>query len=199
MKHAFVFIEVFGCEGGIQSYIQDVLSAYGQIAGSSAIGKVPLSADVFLLRDSKGDCPAEDGCFRYHSFKSSSPMMERVRLTLALGICLLRDRPEHVFCGHINLAVMVSQLCRIFKISYTVLTYGKEVWCELSAKEKQALMCAERIWTISRYSRDLACQANQISRQKFDLLPCVVDGTTFMPGPASEALITRYRLEMHGC
>ena len=27
----FVFIEVFGCEGGIQSYIKDVLMAYSAL------------------------------------------------------------------------------------------------------------------------------------------------------------------------
>lgn len=194
MKHVFVFIEVFGCEGGIQSYIQDVLSAYEQLAAEpEARNRLP--GDVFLLRDPNSTLPKRSECFTYHGCKSVHPMLERVRLTLALALTLVRDRPDRVFCGHINLAVLVSPLCRLLNIPYTLLTYGKEVWYELPAPEKKAMQRADRIWTISRYSRDLACEANQVPNAKFDLLPCVVDGRVFAPGPAPEALIQRYELQ----
>ncbi|MEL7350066.1 MAG: glycosyltransferase family 4 protein [Cyanobacteria bacterium J06560_5] len=192
MKHAFVFIEVFGCEGGIQSYIQDVLSAYDQLANKSG---EQMSADVFLLRDPEMDHPIKNGALRYRYFKSDRAMTERVRLTASLAAYLIRHRPDHVFCGHINLAAMVSQLCRLLKIPYTVLTYGKEVWYELPSREKQALAGADRIWTISRYSRDLAHAANQVPTEKFDMLPCVVDGDVFTPGAPPDELIDRYRLQ----
>ena len=149
MKHAFVFIEVFGCEGGIQSYIQDVLQAYAQLADQSS--KEPpknqpsastatctvLSADVFLLRDAVTDHPLQHSSLKYHYFKHSSPAAERIYLTLAFAAYLIRTRPDHVFCGHINLAPMVNQLCRTLKIPYTVLTYGKEVWYELPKRQKK--------------------------------------------------------------
>jgi phosphatidyl-myo-inositol dimannoside synthase len=192
MRHAFVFIEVFGCEGGIQSYIQDVLGAYDQLASTA---NAPLKADVFLLRDPEMAHPLKGGSLRYHYFKSSRPMVERIRLTMALLSYLMLQRPDHVFCGHINLAAMVSQLCRILNIPYTVLTYGKEVWYELPQREKRALAAATRVWTISRYSRDLAHAANQIPTEKFDLLPCVVDGSVFTPGKAPSELIERYQLQ----
>ncbi len=199
MRHAFVFIEVFGCEGGIQSYIQDVLRAYSQLA--SETGSSPTAADVFLLRDSNSSHPLSDSGLNYHYFKSepagqqSRSMLERIRLTLSLATYLVRHRPDHVFCGHINLAAMVAQLCRLLKIPYTVLTYGKEVWYELPPKEKQAIASADRIWTISRYSRDLAYKANQLPKEKFDMLPCVVDGSVFTPGPPPPELIERYQLQ----
>ena len=190
MKHAFVFIEVFGCEGGIQSYIKDVLSAYEQQAA-----KTGATADVFLLRDLEIAHPLKGGAFAYHYFKNGRPMVERVRLTLAFAAYLIRHRPNHVYCGHINLAAMVSQLCRLFNIPYTVLTYGKEVWYELPEREQKALAAADRVWTISRYSRDLACKANHISQEKFDMLPCVVDGSVFTPGAAPDHLIETYQLQ----
>ncbi|MEL6160463.1 MAG: glycosyltransferase family 4 protein [Cyanobacteria bacterium J06623_5] len=194
VKHTFIFLEVFGCEGGIQSYIQDVLRAYGHRSAETGD-----TADVFLLRDAEIDHPLKGGALRYHYFKDSPsdsrPMAQRVTLTLALAAHLIRQRPAHVYCGHINLAAMVGQLCRTLKIPYTVLTYGKEVWYELQPKEKRALAAADRIWTISRYSRDLACQANQIPQARFDMLPCVVDGSIFTPGNPPPALIERYRLQ----
>lgn len=194
MKHVFVFIEVFGCEGGIQSYIQDVLSAYEQLAAEPEASN-RLSANVFLLRDPNSALPQRSECFTYYSCKSVHPVLERVRLTLALALSLIRDRPDRVFCGHINLAALVSPLCALLNIPYTLLTYGKEVWYELPASEKKAMQRADRIWTISRYSRDLAGKANQVPNEKFDLLPCVVDGSVFTPGPAPDALVQRYELQ----
>lgn len=206
MRHAFVFLEVFSCEGGIQSYIQDVLEAYEQIASAAAESMV---ADVFLLRDEPNDRPIghptdhvdKTDCFNYHYFKTAadeknkSSISSRVRMTLSLATYLIKHRPNHVYCGHINLAAVVGQLCRTLKIPYTVLTYGKEVWYELPPKDQKALTAASKIWTISRYSRDLACEANGIPREKFEMLPCVVDGSVFTPGPKPDELIERYRLE----
>ncbi len=202
MRHAFVFIEVFGCEGGIQSYIQDVLGAYEQLGNQHQGTSKALNADVFLLRDTETDHPLKGGNLTYRYFKSShetggqrgGQMSERIRLTLSLAAYLIRHRPDHVYCGHINLAAMVSQLCRAVKIPYTVLTYGKEVWYELAEREKKALAAADRIWTISRYSRDLAHAANQVPKEKFDMLPCVVNGDVFTPGEAPAELIERYQL-----
>lgn len=206
MRHAFVFIEVFGCEGGIQSYIQDVLGAYGELSNSRKLSAT-MMADVFLLRDSAAASEAalstnqilQADCFRYRYFARENgdqrPMVGRVRLALALGAYLIRCRPDHVFCGHINLAVMVGQLCRLLKIPYTVLTYGKEVWYELPGRQKKAIAAADKLWTISRYSRDIACEANQISKEKFDMLPCVVDGDIFTPGLPPDGLIERYCLQ----
>ena len=199
MRHAFVFIEVFGCEGGIQSYIQDVLGAYAQLAKAAAD---PMTADVFLLRDAPTHNALKDDCFNYHYFKkdpaiegSDRSLAGRIRLTLALATYLIKHRPDHVYCGHINLAPMVSQLCRTLKVPYTVLTYGKEVWQPLPTKDSKALAAADRIWTISRYSRDLACGANDISQDKFDMLPCVVDGTAFKPGQPPNKLTEQYQLQ----
>lgn len=190
MRHTFVFLEVFGCEGGIQSYIKDILNSYEQLASQT-----PMQADVFLLRDPAMAHPLKGGALQYRYFKSDSPMADRVRFTLSLAAYLIRYRPDHVFCGHINLAVMVRQLCRPLGIPYTVMTYGKEVWYELKPQEQRSLNDAARVWTISRYSRDLAHKANGVSKEKFDMLPCVVDGSVFTPGPAPASLIERYQLQ----
>ncbi|MEM8612169.1 MAG: glycosyltransferase family 4 protein [Cyanobacteria bacterium P01_H01_bin.105] len=188
-KDTFVFIEVFGCEGGIQSYIKDVLTAY------SALNTVAV-ADVFLLRDHLDDIPSEFiSRFKFHCFQSGHPMFDRVRMTLALGLHLLLKRPRCLFCGHINLTVMVRQLARFARVPYTVLTYGKEVWFPLKPAEGIALRAADNIWTISRYSRFLACEANQLEAKRLEILPCAVDGQEFTPAIASRRLQQHYGLE----
>ncbi|MEO1591589.1 MAG: glycosyltransferase family 4 protein [Cyanobacteria bacterium J06632_22] len=192
-RYVFVFIEVLGCEGGIQSYIKDILTTYASLPSAPP-------ADVFLLRDRvtpDAIAPFEGGPFRFYGFKSDRSMWERVRLTLSLGATLWRHRPARVFCGHINLANMVSQLCSRLRIPYTVLTYGKEVWESLPTAEQQALAQANDIWTISRYSRDLLCAANHIAPAQVKMLPCVVDGAQFTPALPSAALKARYGLDHH--
>jgi phosphatidyl-myo-inositol dimannoside synthase len=121
-------------------------------------------------------------------------MLGRLKLSMALLGCLLRRRPEHVFCGHINLAPLIQALCQPLGIPYTVLTYGKEVWERLPYPHLKALQNADGIWTISRYSRDRAWYANGIDPRKVQILPCIVDGNTFTPGPKSPELIERYGL-----
>ena len=113
-KDTFVFIEVFGCEGGIQSYIKDVLVAYASL-------NIVETADIFLLRDRIESIPPEfTARFNIHCFQSGRPMLDRIRMTLALALHLLLKRPRRLFCGHINLAVMAGQLAKLTRIPYTV-------------------------------------------------------------------------------
>ncbi|WP_088893497.1 glycosyltransferase [Leptolyngbya ohadii] len=186
--YLFVFLEVFSQEGGIQSYVQDILKSY------AAQGEFPL-AQVLLLRDRSADLPTDLPNLSFKSFCDKSPQRGRLRLTIALLRTLIQQRPQRVFCGHIKLAPLVRMVCQPLGIPYTVLTYGKEVWEPLAHPEKTALQQADRLWTISRYSRDRVCAANGIDPAKVDILPCAVDGDRFTPGPALPELIDRYQLQ----
>jgi len=183
-KPVFVFLEIFSCEGGIQSYVKDILQAYSTE-----------KADVFLLRDgAEVENPFESSAIEFHYFKSQNAAIGRTRLAIALFAYLLKNRPQRVFCGHINLAPLIQTLCKPLGISYTVLTYGKEVWDTLPAIKQKALQHADRVWTISRYSRDRLCLANALDSSRVDLLPCIVDGDAFTPGAKSSDLMERYQL-----
>jgi len=184
----FLFLEVFAQEGGIQSYIQDVLTTYGQL-------KATAGGDVFLLRDRPSDVPLNPiRGLAFRCFAPAKPAIGRLRLAIALFLYLLTQRPQHVFCGHILLAPLVQILCSWFRVPYTVLTYGKEVWCSLPKTQRQALQRANAIWTISRYTRDRLCVANDIDRDHVCLLPCTIDSTHFTPGEKSTELLGRYGL-----
>jgi phosphatidyl-myo-inositol dimannoside synthase len=190
-RYAFVFLEIFSCEGGIQSYVKDLLMAYGQQSTVAA-------ADVFLLRDAPADLPSEGYDFlTCHGFADRWPMVGRLRLLLAVALYLGRQRPDRVICGHILLLPWVAFLCRRWRVPYTVITYGKEVWFPLEPGVQRALQGADQIWAISRYSRDRACAANQLNPDRVQMMPCVVDGEVFSPGPADPNLVATYGLA--GC
>ncbi|HHP7245622.1 MAG TPA: glycosyltransferase family 4 protein [Elainellaceae cyanobacterium] len=184
----FVFLEIFEREGGIQSYVKDIFQSYLTLTDTP-------SAEIFLLRDSH-NCsnPFESSTLTFHYFKTRSAAMGRLYLAVSLFRSLLWKRPQRVFCGHIKLAPLIELLCRPLGIPYTVLTYGKEVWETLPERDRQALDHADQMWTISRYTRDRACTANQLNPQKVALLPCAVDGEQFTPGQKSPELLHKYGL-----
>ncbi|GAB1545085.1 hypothetical protein NUACC21_77610 [Scytonema sp. NUACC21] len=187
-NHVFVFIEIFEREGGIQSYVKDIFRAYQTFSE-------PFRAEVFLLRDSPNvSNPFESKQLKFHYFKSQSPHIERVRISIALLSCLLRGRPQHVFCGHVNLAPLVSMFCQPLGIPYTVMTHGKEVWQPLPKAMKLSLQKATNIWAVSRYTCQVACASNDLDPSKVKIMPCAVNGDRFTPGSKSPALIERYGL-----
>lgn len=190
--YGFVFLEIFSQEGGIQAYVKDVLRAYITLVERSPS---PILTDIFLLRDAP-DCqnPLDTGLIKFHYLKTLPPWRGRVKLALSLLVYLVKQRPQRMFCGHINLAPLVRFLCQPLGIPYTVLTYGKEVWEPLPQKQREALQQAEAIWTISRYSGDRLCQSNNVDPNKVKILPCVVDGNKFTPGEKPAKLVEKYGL-----
>ncbi|HEY9665503.1 MAG TPA: glycosyltransferase family 4 protein [Coleofasciculaceae cyanobacterium] len=190
--HVFIFLEIFNSEGGIQSYVKDVLQAYQSVTCRT---DYQASSEIFLLRDAPNyNNPLDVEPLKFHYLKTQHPLLGRLRLITGLLNCLWQRRPKHVFCGHIKLAPLTQLLCQRWGVPYTVLTYGKEVWYRLPDRERQALAAAAGIWTISRYSRDCLCAANDINPEKVQIVPCVVDGNIFTPGSKSPELSTRYGL-----
>lgn len=185
--HLFVFLEIFEREGGIQSYVQDIFRSYSSFAQQPA--------DVFLLRDGQ-DCtnPFQSDLLNFHYFKNKSAQLGRLKMAIALCFHILKNRPQQVFCGHINLAPLVRFLCQPLQIPYTVMVHGKEVWEPLPRALQTALQQADEIWTVSRYSRDRAAASNHLDASKIRLMPCAVDGDRFTPGEKSAALAERYGL-----
>ena len=190
-NYVFCFLEIFASEGGIQSYIKDILKAY-QLATQ---GDSTPKAKILLLRDSP-ECqnPYQSKTLNFDYLKTNPAWLGRIRFATKLLICLIKERPKRVFCGHIKLAPLIQTICQSLKIPYTVITYGKEIWEPLPDKYQKALREADKIWTISRYTRDRACETNNLNPQKFQLLPCTVDGNIFTPGPKPQHLIERYNL-----
>ena len=191
-NYLFCFLEIFSSEGGIQSYVKDILKAYLSLtAGTNS----PPTAEVFLLRDSP-DCqnPFESKRLNFHYLKTDPVWFGRLNFAAKILIKLVQKRPQRVFCGHINLAPLIQTLCQPLGIPYTILTYGKEVWETLPPKYQIAMSQADSIWSISRYTRDSSCESNQLNPDKFHIVPCIVDENIFTIGPKSEDLLAQYNL-----
>jgi phosphatidyl-myo-inositol dimannoside synthase len=75
-----------------------------------------------------------------------------------------------------------------------VQTHGKDVWEPLSSSKQTALREAERVWTVSRYSRDRLCQSNGVDPKQVEIVSCSVDAQRFQPAPKSADLVAQYGL-----
>jgi len=191
-NHLFCFLEIFASEGGIQSYVKDIFKAYLSLtAGTNS----PPTAEVFLLRDSP-DCdnPFESKNLKFSYLKTTPVWLGRLNFAVKILINLVQKRPQRVFCGHINLAPLIQTLCEPLGIPYTILTYGKEVWETLGPKYQIAMSQADRIWTISRYTRDRTCELNGLNPDKFQIVPCTVDESIFTIAPKPQHLLAKYNL-----
>ncbi len=186
---AFVFLEVFSWEGGIQSYIKDVLNAYLTEPNSPP-------ADIFLLRDGP-DCPNgfTNSHLTFHYCASRNATLGRLRLGIALLRRLLTGRYDHVICGHILLSPLIGPLCQFFKVPYTVMIYGKEAWDPVPPAQQRALQRATSLWVNSRYSRDQAIAANYLQNVPSHMLPCIVNPAIFTPGERRADLVEQYGLQ----
>ncbi|MEG4515755.1 MULTISPECIES: glycosyltransferase family 4 protein [unclassified Microcoleus] len=191
-NHLFCFLEIFASEGGIQSYVQDILKAYVSITART---NFPRQAEVLLLRDSP-DCnnPYESKNLKFYYIQTENPWFGRLNFATVLLTRLLQKRPQRVFCGHIKLAPLIQILCQPLGIPYTILTYGKEVWEPLAPKYQTAMRQAETIWTISKYTRDRSCEINQLNPEKFHIVPCTVDENIFTTGQKPQDLLEQYNL-----
>jgi glycosyltransferase involved in cell wall biosynthesis len=170
--HLFLFLEIFNQEGGIQSYVKDLLAAYDRLP-------LDVSAEVWLLRDRPEVLPPRSAKLRFFGSLPLHAALNRLAYLLRLALVLLVRPPSQVYCGHINLAPLTQRLCQLRGIPYSVLTYGKEVWDPLPAAQRRALQGAAQVWTISRYSRDRLCASNGVDPQRVAMVPCIVDGEAF--------------------
>ncbi len=188
----FCFLEIFSSEGGIQSYSQDILKAYLSL---TAANNFPPQSEILLLRDAP-DChnPFESQNLKFSYLKTHPAWLGRFKFAAKLLTCLVQKRPQRVFCGHIKLAPLIQTLCQPLGIPYTILTYGKEVWETLPLKYQIAMRQADRIWTISRYTRERTCELNNLNPDKFQIVPCTVDETIFTIGPKPLHLLEKYDL-----
>jgi phosphatidylinositol alpha-1,6-mannosyltransferase len=124
----------------------------------------------------------------------------RLRWLLSLSRLCVQERIHIVHCGVILPDGMSGWLLkRTFGRPYVVYTYAKEIVEPLPMKElehdrRRALVEADRVVTISRYSRDLLIEQG-VSPDRIAVIPPAVDDTRFRPTPhAGWRIRARYGL-----
>lgn len=180
--------ELTGSKGGIQVFCHDFLGAL-----------LPVSAGVrrhiFVKNDHQlppadllGSAPAVD--YQHFGRWPAGPLR-----TLAFAGAVLWtaqwSRPDLIIVGHANFAPLAERMRRWWGIPFWVIAHGIEVWGEGARHLGPALGSADRILSVSRYTRDRLLSQGLFRQDQFALLPNTFDEETFRLAPPSAALRQR--------
>ncbi len=108
-----------------------------------------------------------------------------------------RDRPDLIITVHAHFAPWAAVLRRCFGIPYFVVAHGIEVWTLSDRRIASAVLRANRVLPVSRFTRNRLLAQLALDTQKLEILPNTVDPLQFQIGPKPEYLLARHRLGRH--
>ena len=121
-------------------------------------------------------------------------LISKIKFVLFGLFYFIKDKPNFLICGHINLSVLSFFLYKVFGIPYIILTHGTDAWNIKSTLKKYALINAKKVVSVSRYTAQ--CIEEQIPslKNKIFILPNSVDTEKFLPKEKSDYLLEKYQL-----
>jgi phosphatidyl-myo-inositol dimannoside synthase len=180
---------LFEFKGGIQVYLQDVLEAIQY----ESLG---LSLSVFDKLDRylpKGRLGVERVSF---FFSGNFPrFLQTLHFSINLILGALNERPNLILCGHLNFSPIAFWIHRWTRIPYWIVVYGTDAWDVQNHWKIKALHAADKIISISHYTRDRLIDEQGISPDKIKILPVTFDANRFEIGAKPDYLLRRYGLE----
>jgi phosphatidylinositol alpha-1,6-mannosyltransferase len=105
---------------------------------------------------------------------------------------VLRHRPDALWCGHIKFAP-VGWLLSFFGVRYAVFAHGVEVW-RMNFFERMVLSRAAKVIAVSRYTKRAVADQCPSLEARILLLPNMVDGSAFSPGPKDPEYLRKHGL-----
>ncbi len=183
------FPNLFEFKGGIQVYLQDVLQAIQEALPN-------LSVSILDKLDRNKPVDKFNSNNYSFTFSGSFPgILKTIHFTFNLVLKALTNRPKFILCGHINFAPIAFLLHRVTGIPYGIIVYGIDAWEIKSIWKVKALYAAEKIISISSYTRDRLINEQNLSPDKIELLPVTFDAERFKLSPKPNYLLERYGLK----
>ncbi|BAY74017.1 glycosyltransferase [Nostoc linckia NIES-25] len=186
-----IFPNIFGFKGGIQVYSIFLLRALQDLYPDA-------NYDVFLKYDKnnlKKDPNLEFlNSTKFHYFGHLPRLLQTILFARKIITFGILQRPTIVISTHVNYATACYALKRITGIPYWVVAHGLDVW-EIDSKiTKLALKEADRIISVSNYTRQRLLSETDIDPQKIVVLPNTFDAKEFQIKPKPTKLLKRYNL-----
>lgn len=159
----------FSAFGGIETYNRQVIRAFLELGVERG-----LEVRTLLMNDVPAD--VDD---RYVPRGASSPRAFARRgwvFGLAALWNALRFQPDLIVFGHVHFA-RLAPLVRLLapRSRHWYLVYGIEVWRPLPTSIRKGLALAERVLSISHYSRTELERNGGVPAERIGLLPCALD------------------------
>lgn len=185
---------LFEFKGGIQVYLCDILAALECFHEHNDI----ILDDVKILNKLDSKRPEElfsAGCFSFEFTGQWPKALQTLAFTLKTLVSAWQQRPCLIVCGHLNFAPVAYLLHRLLGIPYWILVYGVDAWNIQDSFRCQALHAANKVISISGYTRDRLIQEQGLSFDKISLLPVTFNFSRFHIKPKPDYLLARYNLK----
>ncbi len=123
------------------------------------------------------------------------PLALQTAMMASSGVALgLMERPIFVVAAHLHFMPALMALRMVTGIPYCGFLYGIEAWNVASWHRKVAMRAANRLISISGFTRDRVIQDNGVRRELVEIVPCTFDVSRFSVGPKPPELLERYGL-----
>jgi glycosyltransferase involved in cell wall biosynthesis len=186
-----IFPNIFDFKGGIQVYSIFLLKALQDVYPEA-------DYDVFLKYDKQSLRNQQKLQFlnstKFHSFGDLPKLLQTILFATKIIFLSILQRPTVVISTHVNYATACYILKLLTGIPYWVVAHGLEVWEIENNFTKLALQKADRIISVSNYTRKRLLQDTNIDSEKIFVLPNTFDANQFKINPKPSYLLKRYNL-----
>ncbi|MEH2260606.1 glycosyltransferase [Nostoc sp.] len=186
-----IFPNIFDFKGGIQVYSKFLLKALQDIYPEA-------DYDVFLKYDKYSLKQLDKLQFlsstRFHYFGDLPKLLQPILFATKIIILAILKHPIIVISTHVNYAIVCYILKFFTGIPYWVVAHGLEVWDIENKATKFALEKADKIISVSNYTRQRLLQDKNIDSEKIVILPNTFDASKFPINSKPTYLLQRYNL-----
>ncbi|QLE51898.1 glycosyltransferase family 4 protein [Nostoc sp. C057] len=186
-----IFPNIFDFKGGIQVYSMFLLKALQDVYPEA-------DYDVFLKYDKQNLKTQQNLQFlsstKFHYFGNLPKLLQTILFAAKIIILAIFQRPTVVISTHVNYATACYILKLLTGIPYWVVAHGLEVWEIENNFIKLALQKADKIISVSNYTRQRLLEGKNIDSEKLFVLPNTFDANQFKINPKPSYLLKRYNL-----
>lgn len=126
---------------------------------------------------------------------SRFPAWMRTAVMAAAGLmAALRERPALMLGAHLHFLPALRIIRGLIKRPYIGFLYGIEAWGLRPGKRVSAMLRADGLIAISRFTRDRVLEENPGAALRIHVVPCTFDWGKFSIGPKPLELLRRYGL-----
>ncbi|MBN1656019.1 MAG: glycosyltransferase family 4 protein [Deltaproteobacteria bacterium] len=175
MKTTYLCLRIFGTGGGLEKFNRNFIKALSELSIEYS----------FQLRAVSVYDRVQDIDSRYCN-SNSFTCMEGNRFLFAIQAIRESLKADLLFISHVNIAP-VALLCKMLNpgIKLVTIVHGIEVWGSLPVSKVALLRLSDRIYSVSRYTKDRIVREHEIDQAKVEILPNTIDPylTEYKPDP----------------
>ena len=172
--------------GGIQSFSQALLRA---ILSAEVIEEL----NLFVKNDRRVAKPAHaTSKMRARGYgRWPRGVLRTIRFAAGVFFAAARSRPDLIIVGHANFAPLAAIIRRLTGIPIWIMIHGVEVWEEKGRVLAPSLRRADRLLSVSHFTRSKVITEQRLDESRISLLPCTFDQERFRPEVKSLGLLTK--------